>query len=57
MYLFIKFQGPQSSLFLAQLLVWSAQCEIDMQTDKCTHLQSLDIAHDDRTWLAFLASR
>lgn len=50
-------QGPQSSLFLAQLLVWSALCEIDMDKEKCNYLQGLEISNEDRIWLAFLASR
>lgn len=49
--------GPSSSILLAELLVWSAKCEIDMDNGACSKLVTMGINNDDRIWLAYLATK
>ena len=50
--------GPSASLFVAELLVWSASCMIRKDDDSCHRLKSIGVtSYDDRIWLAFLATR
>ena len=51
-------QGPLSSLFTAQLLVWASMCSIKKSESHCTHLrQDLQVTDMEITWLTFLATR
>lgn len=51
--------GPPSTLHVAQLLVWSAMCEIEKKVVFCKKLQdfSSSISKGQRLWLALLATR
>lgn len=49
--------GPISSLFTAQLLVWSASCEIDKDENSCKLLREIAVSKDQRVWLTHLATR
>jgi len=50
--------GPRTSVVLAQLLVWSAECMISGKTSSCKELDAMGgISLAQRTWLAFLATR
>jgi hypothetical protein len=50
--------GPSSSLFVAELLVWSSKCVINKDIESCDKLKSIDLISDEqRNWLTFLATR
>lgn len=49
--------GPSTSLFIAQLLVNSASCEIDKSIESCKLLDMDGISSKQRIWLAFLSTR
>jgi hypothetical protein len=49
--------GPQTSVFMAELLVWSALCEIEKSISHCQLLEGDGVSKDERIWLAYLSSR
>eukprot|EP01041_Mallomonas_annulata_P006251 gene6251-12656_t len=49
--------GPITALYTAQLLTWSASCEIQKDSKYCNILESYGINKMQRIWLTFLATR
>ena len=53
----IVYQGPQATLYMSQLLVWSALCEVKRSQEHCLLLEANEVNQAQRLWLAFLTTR
>jgi len=49
-------KGPIAAIVTAQLLVWSAKCEIQKLDEYCLKLIPYGITESDRLWLTILAT-
>ena len=50
-------QGPQATLYMSQLLVWSALCEVKRSQEHCLLLEANEVNQAQRLWLAYLTTR